>query len=164
MDTMVVLNIYGKIEPTLISKKLGLYIANLPKKKQNNWNEELYNEISIAHKKIEQDSKEYKLSNIMYIKEMYKNVCNNKCNTNINDCRMLHEIVNNMIYIYFDYNYEDMPLGNYESNCFDGRFCEEDYTEKIINFITKEGLEENTPNFIYSSNHDSQNPYLFFLY
>ena len=43
---MVVLNIYGKIKnPICISKKLGLYIANLPEEEHNNWNDMLYEEM-----------------------------------------------------------------------------------------------------------------------
>ena len=67
-----------------------------------------------------------------------------------------------MICIYQDYSYDDMPLGGWESNCFDGRLCEEDYTEKIIdliNFIS--GYETSIytlpkpiPQWVYSSNHD----------
>ena len=58
---MVVLNIYGKIKPICISKKLGLYIANLPKEKHNNWNDMLCEEINLARKRLNQNAKRYKL-------------------------------------------------------------------------------------------------------
>ena len=35
---MVILNTLGKIEKTYISKKLGLYISNLPDGGEMNWN------------------------------------------------------------------------------------------------------------------------------
>lgn len=42
---MVVLHIYGEICPTCISKKLGLFIASLPEEEDNNWKEELAQEL-----------------------------------------------------------------------------------------------------------------------
>lgn len=38
---MIVNDAYGKIEKTVISKKLQLYIANLPNEKDNEWKQEL---------------------------------------------------------------------------------------------------------------------------
>lgn len=73
-----------------------------------------------------------------------------------------------MICIYFDFEYGDMPLGDWTTNCFDGRFCEEDYAEKIINFISFifDVLEyENKISlcYIYSSNYDHfENEYQIF--
>lgn len=61
----------------------------------------------------------------------------------------IHEIVNNMICIYLDYNYDDMPLGGWETNCFDGRMCENDYAEKIINFICSINENGNVPHYIF---------------
>ena len=45
---MVVLNFYGKIEPTCISQKLGLYIANLPNEEYNQWRDDLAEELELA--------------------------------------------------------------------------------------------------------------------
>lgn len=41
-----------------------------------------------------------------------------------------------MVCIYFNYEYSDMPMGDWTTNCFDGRFCEEDYAEKSFHFLT----------------------------
>lgn len=42
---MVVLNVYGKIEPICISEKLKLYIKNLPCVEHDNWQESIRNEL-----------------------------------------------------------------------------------------------------------------------
>ena len=47
---MVVLNIFGKIEPICISDKLKLYISNLPNEENNDWNKELVDEMRAAMK------------------------------------------------------------------------------------------------------------------
>ena len=162
---MVVLNIYGKIKnPICISKKLGLYIANLPEEEHNNWNDMLYEEMILAKKRIDESSKRYKLKSPFEIEKIYSAVCFPTKDKKTNNYMKIHEIVNNMIYIYLDYNYDDMPLGGWETNCFDGRMCENDYAEKIINFICSINENGNVPHYIYSSNHDFNNPYGFLQY
>lgn len=161
---MVVLNIYGKIKPICISKKLGLYIANLPNEEHNNWNDELYKEVLLAKKTIDQNSKKYNLKSSFDVEKFYSNVCSSTKVENMSNCSMIHKIVDNMICIYLDYNYEDMPLGGWETNCFDGRLCEDDYAEKIINFICNISESGNVPHCIYSSNDDFHNPYGFLHY
>ena len=67
-----------------------------------------------------------------------------------------------MIFIYQDYDYTDMPLGGWDTNCFDGRLCEEDYSEKIIDFINfmahsdqpDYAIPKPVPQWTFSSNHD----------
>ena len=55
-----------------------------------------------------------------------------------------------------------MPLGGWDENPFDGRFCEEDYAEKILDFINYMGddidptLSGTHIHWIYSSNHDDE--------
>lgn len=44
---MVVLNVFGKKEKICISEKLKLFIANLPKGDNNDWNGELVKEMKI---------------------------------------------------------------------------------------------------------------------
>ncbi len=161
---MVVLNIYGKIKPICISKKLGLYIANLPKEEHNNWNNMLYEEMILAKKRINQNSRRYKLKSSFEVEKFYSDICSSKKIEDMSNCKMIHEIVDNMICIYLDYNYDDMPLGGWETNCFDGRFCEDDYAEKIIKFICNINENGNVPSCIYSSNDDFHNPYSFLHY
>lgn len=161
---MVVLNIYGKIKPICISKKLGLYIANLPKEKHNNWNDMLCEEINLARKRLNQNAKRYKLKSSFELEKFYSVVCGSTRGEKTSDSKMIHEIVDNMICIYLDYNYDDMPLGGWETNCFDGRMCENDYAEKVINFICSINEKGNVPHCIYSSNQDFNNPYHFLQY
>ena len=161
---MVVLNIYGKIKPICISKKLGLYIANLPKEKHYNWNDMLYEEMVLAKKRIDQDSKRHKIKSTFQVEKFYLDISSLRKTENMSNCKMIHKIVDNMIYIYFDYNYDDMPLGGWETNCFDGILCEDDYAEKIINFIYNISEKGNVPHCIYSSNDDFHNPYNFLHY
>lgn len=161
---MVVLNIYGKIKPICISKKLGLYISNLPKEKNNNWNEMLYEEMILAKKRISQNSRRYKLKPAFEVEKFYSDICSSVQTEDVSNYKMMHEIVDNMICLYLDYNYDDMPLGGWNTNCFDGRFCEDDYAEKIINFINNIDETGNVPHCIYSSNDDFHNPYRFLHY
>lgn len=45
---MVVLNFYGEISRICISKKLGLYLSNLPNEVHNEWRDDLANELCLA--------------------------------------------------------------------------------------------------------------------
>lgn len=81
---------------------------------------------------------------------------------------MAHAIADKMICMYFHYEYDDMPLGGWETNCFDGRCCEEDYAEKIIDLMTflsypTEGVSfPASVQWVYSSNHDEINHHRMF--
>lgn len=130
---MIILNVYGKINKICISEKLKLYISNLPKGGSNDWNGFLVEELKIAYNNYlnECDIKGYDC------KLDIKNICkdrypeeNIKDDTSLDFCFQL--IADNMIYMFFDYNYNDLPLGDWKTNCFDGRFCEVDYAGKIL--------------------------------
>lgn len=162
---MIVLNFYGKIEKTCISNKLKLYISNLPEFEHNEWKSELANQLLI-NRKIEEiilESREsfQSLKDRDSLKNLYKRVFPNKLFNKI-ESKEIHELASNMICLYFEYDYNDMPLGGWETNCFDGRLCEEDYAEKIIDFInflsnpldSEYAFPTPTPQWIYSSNHD----------
>jgi len=165
---MVVLNIYGQIEPICISHKLKLYISNLPEEEHNEWNSYLYDEfikvLDIDRINCTSVGLEWNKS----ILDIHQKSCpNSLLPDSASDDERLHEIVDNMICLYFDYEYEDMPLGGWESNPFDGRFCEKDYAELIADFFhfiseTDEGC---VPLWSYSSNYDREEPYyrLFFI-
>ena len=77
----------------------------------------------------------------------------------------LQVFADNLIYIYFNYKYEDMPFFDWTTNCFDGRLCEEDYSEKIVDFlrfiafkrkIYEDEWQNTCPNYIYTTNHDQE--------
>lgn len=168
---MVVLNIYAKTEPLCISKKLGLYISNLPNEEKNNWNSELVKEMYYSQKRLLLEYERHNIKRDINISDFYHNIFPNaKLEKDSAEKDLLQKIVDNMICIYMDYNYEDMPLGDWKTNCFDGRFCEEDYAEKIIDFINFLSTGTyfydlaSTPQWIYSSNHDFNNPHRIFCF
>lgn len=149
---MVVLNILGKIEPTCISQKLKLYIANLPNDEMNNWNAHLVKEIETALKlsiaQSEIFEKHYGKSTAKNIKNIVKNTYPYLCVEDMSELECVQHIANEMICLYFDYKYDDMPVGDWTSNCFDGRLCEGDYSEKIaylIHFICNQYIHDIYP-------------------
>lgn len=164
---MVVLNMYGKIEPICISQKLKLYITNLPTDEDNNWNEELFEKLKETLEIYKMIDKRLNLKKDISIKDLYeKRFPNRNYNSNFSDDEGLHEIVDNMICIYLDYSYEEMPMGGWDTNPFDGRMCEKDYTELIIDFLNfiRSFFEGETPTWIYSSNYNGEIPYYRMLF
>ena len=161
---MVVLNIFGKIEPICISNKLKLYISNLPNGESNNWNKELVDEMRTAVKMNIIESEKLGMKPNINIREIYsRHFPQNHLSDDTTEDVYLQKIADNMICLYFDYSYQDMPLGDWDTNCFDGRLCEEDYAEKVIDFINFASSGKSTqipsfvPQWVYSSNHDLQN-------
>lgn len=159
---MVVLNMFGKIEPICISQKMKLYISNLPSSKENNWNSYVVTEFKNALKMQGLDCKAASVENKQNLKLMYEQRVKT-CNPEVleTEDEMIQEIVDNMICIYLDYSYEDMPMGGWAENPFDGRFCEEDYAEIMVDFFNfmLNGTETRMPMWIYSSNYDREWPY-----
>lgn len=159
---MVIINMFGKIEPICISQKMGLYISNLPNDEDNNWNAEIVEEFKQALKLQEINCETIGVKNKIDLKELHQQrVKNVDSNIKKPDDELIQEIVDNMICIYFDYSYDDMPLGGWDENPFDGRLCEEDYAEIIVNFFNFISYrdETKTPQWIYSSNYDAECPY-----
>lgn len=144
---MVILNLLGKIEPTCISQKLKLYIANLPKGDFNNWNGGLVEKMedTLKYSSVQTERFQKKFSNVksLNIKRIFQSCYPNISVENMTELECIQHIADEMIYIYFDYNYDDMPVGDWTSNCFDSRCCERDYTEKIVDFIRFLCNEEN---------------------
>lgn len=167
---MVVLNFYGKIDPICISEKLGLYISNLPNETYNEWRDSLADELELAVKadKIYQEKlgTEYPCGIIRLYRTLFPDDL-----PPVSFTREHYEkIADQMICIYQKYDYSDMPLGGWDTNCFDGRLCEEEYTEKIIDFINymthfesnEYTLPKPVPQWIYLSNHDEIDHYRIF--
>lgn len=160
---MIILDIYGKIERTLISKKLKLYIDNIPEDWKEHIKETIFEEIrkiefnrkeqEIKYGKVFLDKFDYILAKKI-VETNIENIKNYSLDTleNCIDC-----LIDNMIFIEFDYEYSDMPFWDWESNSFDGRLCEEDYSEKIIkiiNYMTRKSDGRAYFNIVYSSNND----------
>lgn len=160
---MVIINVYGKIPKTLISDKLKIYISNIP----DDWKEEIIEDVlkEVRQQKfnILEDEKRYGKTlksdySLSYFQKIVKENIKGYTKNNIDSIEnCIQCLVDNMIHLYFDYEYSDMPFFDWSSNCFDGRFCEEDYAEKVINFINF--IHHDFPNEIhidtvYSSNND----------
>lgn len=136
---MVVLNLLGKIEPICISQKLKLYVSNLPQTEDNNWMSHLVEEMEIALKlsavKSEMYEAHYGKTISKDIKSIFKTKYPHFCVEKMSEQECIQRIADEMICLYFDYDYTDMPVGDWTSNCFDGRLCEGDYAERISYFI-----------------------------
>lgn len=167
---MVILNFYGKIEPICISQKLGLYLSNLPNGEENNWRDMLVDDIDMAVKEIQEHQKSFGTKDINQIQHLYSQLYPNETTPCVFDKSTIGKIADKMICIYHQYSYEDMPMGGWDTNPFDGRLCEEEYSEKIIDFINylsytvyeRYPLPMPIPQWIYSSNHFDINPYRIF--
>ena len=161
---------FGKIEPICISDKLKLYISNLPNEESNNWNKGLVDEMRAAMKMNIVESEKLGIKPNIDIRKIYsRRFSQMPLPEDASEEMYLQKIADNMICLYFDYSYQDMPLGDWDTNCFDGRLCEEDYAEKVIDFINfvshgkSTQIPSSVPQWVYSSNHDLQNCHRIFL-
>lgn len=168
---MIILNMYGKISSICVSNKLKIYISNLPRELDNNWNQELVEDMlqEIKERKIfaekhGNDLPSYDLKKICIETFGLRNLSDN-----LSELEYLQIIADNLICIYFDYEYEDMPFFDWTTNCFDGRLCEEDYSEKFMNFLHfivrkdekfKPGEISHFPSYIYTTNRDREYHFL----
>lgn len=168
---MVILNMYGKISPICVSDKLKIYISNLPHQPENNWNQALVEDMlqeikehTIFIEKYGDSLAPYDLKKICIKTFGLKNL-----SEDLSEIEYLQIIAENLICIYFDYKYEDMPFFDWTTNCFDGRLCEEDYTEKFMEFLhfiiwksekLKLGQFSHFPSYIYTTNHDREYSFL----
>lgn len=148
---MVILNIYGKIKPMCISEKLKLFIGNVP----CDWKLELIEEYKNIMEIRKLQNKRYKSKKELTIKKLHSQIISNSClKANSTDVEYIAEIIDHMICIYFKYDYDDMPMGGWETNPFDGRLCEKDYAELIVNYWN-EAYDNTMPTWIYSSNKET---------
>lgn len=164
---MVVLNAYGKIEPICISEKLKLYIKNLPSEEHDNWQEYIRDELLESMKMREIRLSRYERKDDKVIRNLYLKLVSSDTNSEIDVDKLCQAMASNMICLCFDYNYEDMPMGDWRTNCFDGRFCEEDYAEKIVDFMhfvvsSSYDFPKPVPQWIYSSNYNDPNIFRIF--
>ena len=164
---MVVLNFYGSIKSAIcISDKLKLYISNFNSDNIpewiSGWKGELEEELLQAMAINVLNNKRYNIQKGDPLIILYNNIFPNNPTTTSLTKKQIENITDKMVCIYFNYEYSDMPMGDWTTNCFDGRFCEEDYAEKIISFLNFLACSINriqdfpnpTPNWIYSSNYD----------
>ena len=158
---MVIIDMFGKIEKTQVSEKLKLYISNIPEDWKEDIKEKILKDIKQQNFEIKEDIAKFGSSiGIMYDLRFLQGVLNSilpegtlEDINSIDKC--VSYLVDNMIRLYFDYSDEDMSFFDWTSNCFDERFCEGDYAEKIItflNFVYFHRPEEIYLRCIYSSN------------
>lgn len=101
---MVVLNFYGKIEPISISKKLGLYIANLPNEEHNEWGNCLADELELAVKADKIYQEKLGTNYPCGIKNLYQTLFPIELLPESFTQEHYIKIANQMIYIYQDYD------------------------------------------------------------
>ena len=167
---MVVLNCYGKIDRICISSKLGLFISNLPDMPENDWKDTLKQRLKLTYD-VDSLYRDYLHTDYPCgVTELYQKVFPEKVVPKRFTEIDFYELAEQMVCISFDYSYDDMPLGGWDTNCFDGRLCEDDYTEKIIRFFeflsyVNDGVSafpSPVPQWTYSSNHDEIDHYRLF--
>ena len=157
---MVVLNILKKIEPLCISKKLGLYISNIEDCPYEGWCKYVVDEFCRSRKiavitaerhrlDAEKSAYEHYKKQFPFLAQKYSSL----------DDDFIKEVVSNLVCIYLDYDYEDMPMGGWEDNPFDGRLCENDYAELIVDFLSFMSEGRHCPYWVYSSNYDGPTPF-----
>ena len=169
---MLVLNCYGKINRICISKKIGMYLSNLPDSVENNWKSALKEQLWLSNEAEELVQHNLKINRSSQIFELYHKVFSRKKIPREFTDTNYEELVDKMICVTFDYAYDDIPLGGMDTNCFDGRICEDDYAEKVINFMNflaysrpiynGRGFPTPVPQWTYSSNHDELDYYRIF--
>lgn len=140
---MVILNILGQIEKEYISKKLGLYISNLPNGGENNWNnwqEEIRETLHIAYEtqKIEysQYIKKYDNGSDNLFEKRVLERAKKLISEDIADEEVIDKYIEylskNMICLELDYRNCSIPEGEESFSCFEGGACEEDPVDKIM--------------------------------
>lgn len=153
---MVVLDIYGKIEDIVISKKLGVIISNLPE----GWQEDL---VETMEEEIARRKYFIKKENSNTIKEFnIKNICQIKFKdcffaNELSEEELLKQISRHMIGIQ-TLECEESML-KFKNNYIDSPTCEKEFCEKLVDFfnfiITNQDKENNCsfyyPTWIYSS-------------
>ena len=158
---MVIIDVYGKITKIKLSDKLKLYISNV----SDDWKESIIEDMlqEIRQQKVDMadNLKRYGKTfqteySISYLKEIVHANVEDYTKYNLDSIEScLQCLVDNMICLFFDYEYQDMPFFDWTSNCFDGRFCEEDYAEKVMyfsNFVNHDIQNGIHMNCIYTSN------------
>ena len=113
---MLVLNAWGEVDRDAISSKLGLYVSNFKESPREEWSDVLQSEFRQVLKAVS-------AVNSKGIEEILIEVAAEYGVEVDSDGEWNGRIVDGMIFVDFDCIYEDMPLGDWRTNCFDGRFC-----------------------------------------
>lgn len=103
----------GGVDRDTISSKLGLYVSNFKESPRDEWSGVLQSEFRQALKAVS-------AVNSKGIEEISIEVAAKYGVEVDSDGEWIGRIVEGMIFVDFDYIYEDMPLGDWRTNCFDG--------------------------------------------
>ena len=107
---MVILDVMGRIEPICISRKLKLYIANLPNSEIDDWNSHLVDEMETALKlsaaQSEIRERRFGKSTVRDIRTITKIKFPHLTVKNMSDYECIKCIADEMICLYFDYEYD----------------------------------------------------------
>lgn len=102
-----------------------MYLSNLPDSVENNWKSALKEQLWLSKEAEELVQHNLKINRSSQIFGLYHKVFSRKKIprefTDIN----YEELVDKMICVTSDYAYDDIPLGGMDTNCFDGRICED---------------------------------------
>lgn len=141
-------------------QKSGLYISNLNDCPYGNWNDLIADEFIVAAKIVKITTEKHNIDAENQAYEHYKKHFPSMMQAYSSfDNEVIKQIVSNLVCIYFNYDYKDMLMGGWEDNPFDGRFCEKDFAEMIVDFIHFLSQDSNCPYWIYSSNYDEPTPF-----
>ncbi len=171
---MIILNMIGKVDKTYISRKLGLYISNLP----NDWQDGIKETLKIAYEVNKIDSNQFRSFNTEFDENIFvkriRKAAEKILGSNYNNETLVDNYIEylskHMICLDIDYENNFIPLQEGGHSCFDGGSCETDPVEKILGFIrffAEDIISEHQvhlPYCIYSSSDfsfDSKYKYIF---
>lgn len=149
-EYMVILDLFGKIEEIVISKKLGIIISNLPQ----DWQEDIVETIEDEIKKWQL---KYKKTDKINLKKICRLRFNNYFMSDKSDQELLEQISCYMVGIQtLD---SDESMLKIKNDCIDSPTCEKEFCEKLVDFlnfiISHQDKEKNCnlycPTWIYSS-------------
>ena len=126
---MVILNILGRIDRTCISKKLGIYISNLPDGGEtgwNNWQDGIKEDLQLSYEKNWLDAEQLVGKFESGDKNLFEERFNEAARRVLGDLKteLLKEkyieyLSQNMICIDMDYRESNIPFGEHTYACFD---------------------------------------------
>ena len=171
---MVILNILGRIDRTCISKKLGIYISNLPDGGEtgwNNWQDGIKEDLQLSYEKNWLDAEQLVGKFESGDKNLFEERFNEAARRVLGDLKteLLKEkyieyLSQNMICIDMDYRESNIPFGEHTYARFDWGSCEEEPIEKImglVSFVYSRNIGDDfkLPHAIYCTNPYGENDY-----
>lgn len=162
---MIILSVYGKIPRTIISKKLGVAISNLPKDWEDGIQEDIREELHIRefditkYKKYANDSFEIKQYDLIQL--LNSTPLQGICNVASSEDENIKVVAENLIGISVD-DFENSML-KYKNDSLDSPSCEAEYCVKFLRFLNyirdaHSSTLKTLPRAIYVSDNYNQKP------